>query len=174
MPENFKKFVSTVISENKHNNIKFIYDDELIEIKFIDIAFSLYIIMDDKKVYNYVNDKYNIIGYFLVNIDYYISEIRKWIDLYYTKINLNYKFEYDKLKDTLIKYPKIYITHPLLFEYTEIEYIYSDYNGLVYDNNDNLIEDWTSEENYNIIRSLHKGNWKTDWQFYILDKKERE
>lgn len=60
--------------------------------------------------------------------------------------------------------PYLHITHDL---FNEDEYIYSDVDGLVYDENGYLFEDWGSETNMwsgrNGIR-LRQGNmWENGW-----------
>lgn len=60
--------------------------------------------------------------------------------------------------------PYVHITHTL---FDDDEYIYSDTNGIVYDECGNIFENWDSVTNMwsgiNGIRLRHGGIWEDGW-----------
>lgn len=59
--------------------------------------------------------------------------------------------------------PHVHITHRLFAYY---EYIYSDENGVVHDENGYVFEDWYSPDDvrgWNGIRMRTGGVWETGW-----------
>lgn len=60
--------------------------------------------------------------------------------------------------------PYVYITHDL---FSDDEYIYSDIDGLVWDENGYLFEDWSSPNDYtgsNGIRMRTGDRWEDSWR----------
>ena len=61
-------------------------------------------------------------------------------------------------------HPYVFITHPA---FADNEYIYSDENGIVWDESGTMFENWDSVHWYtgvNGIRFRFGGMWETDWQ----------
>ena len=67
----------------------------------------------------------------------------------------------DEMMKFLRENPNVRITH---FLFDPDEYIISKENGLVYDENDYLFEDWTSQFSlWNGIRIRTGGLWENGW-----------
>lgn len=64
----------------------------------------------------------------------------------------------------IIKNPNVHISHPLFADY---EFIYSGSDGLVYDENGYVFEDWSSITDVwlgrNGIRLRTGSKWETGW-----------